>query len=82
MNKLIWWAGALALLSGTGCCRWCDRWCGAQHHAAAPAVGSPCCVPCAPVQPAAQCCPVPAAAPCCPTPVAPVSSTGFARPQQ
>lgn len=70
MRKLIWLAGAAALLGSGGCCRWCDRWCGNNHCGSTGVQASPACVPCAPVQPA-QCCPVPAAAPtCCPTPAA------------
>jgi hypothetical protein len=58
MKNVIYVAGALALLSGSGCRSWCEHHY-APHAAAAPA---PCCMP---VQ---QCCPAPAAPVCCPTP--------------
>ena len=49
----------VAVLGGTGCCRFCERWCGPQPQYAP----TGCCQPCVP------CCPVPAAAnPCCSPP--------------
>jgi hypothetical protein len=45
MKKLIWLAGAVVLLSGTGCRSWCDRMYGAPHQAATQVQGAPCCVP-------------------------------------
>jgi hypothetical protein len=64
MKKLIWLAGAVVLLSGTGCRSWCDRMYGAPHQAATQVQGAPCCVP---VQ--QQCCPAPPPT-CCPVPAA------------
>jgi len=46
----------LTMLTCTGCCRFCDRWCGPHHVPASSA--QPCCVPCCPTyQPAPVCCP-------------------------
>lgn len=62
-KRIGWLSLALAILTGSGCCSWCDRHCGNRPPAYAPAYGQAC-VPCQPV-----CCPTPAAsAPvCCPT---------------
>ena len=49
------WLGlvGLLLLGSTGCCRWCERWCGNSHPTAAIPAYAPaanqCCVPCCPV---------------------------------
>ncbi len=45
-KRIAFQVGLLAVLSATGCCSMCDRWCG--HHGQAPvaAYGAPACVPC------------------------------------
>ena len=58
MARKTWWLMGLVLvgLANTGCCRWCERWCGPSHHGCAqPVAYAPQqqCVPCCPV----QCCP-------------------------
>jgi hypothetical protein len=55
-GKWMRWAAMGALLAATGCCRFCERWCGPSPTAAA----YPHCVPCTP------CC-----VPCCPPGTAP-----------
>jgi hypothetical protein len=65
-----WWLPvALAMLmTASGCCRFCDRWCGHGHGGAT----SQACVPCVP---APVCCPTPAAsAPVCPPGTVPATS--------
>lgn len=58
MTRRPWWLLMLAgfLVSSSGCCRWCDRWC---HNNPAPVAYAPQqqCVPCYPQQPAPVCCP-------------------------
>ncbi|MCI0683670.1 MAG: hypothetical protein L0Y71_16310 [Gemmataceae bacterium] len=65
MARRSWWLAGILLgaFLNTGCCRWCERWCGAPHAApvayapqayAAPAYAAPAyapqhCVPCCPV---------------------------------
>ena len=75
----LWLVVLAALAANTGCCRWCDRWCGNQHtggYAPAPA----CCAPaqqCAPACQPVQCYPAPAAAP---VPVGSSPAAGWQRP--
>gem|GEM_PF-5591011 len=61
MARKMWWMGMLlVVLSSTGCCRWCEHWCGQHHGYAQPVAYAPQqCVPCCPV-------------PCCPSSPAPV----------
>ncbi|OAI55106.1 hypothetical protein AYO44_02910 [Planctomycetaceae bacterium SCGC AG-212-F19] len=53
-KQWIKWAALGALMAATGCCRFCEHWCGPDNRAAA-GYQAPCCQP---VQP---CC-----VPCCP----------------
>ena len=56
MARKSWWLMGmlLALSANTGCCRWCEHWCGHRQYAQ-PVAYAPqqACVPCIPV----QCCP-------------------------
>jgi hypothetical protein len=57
-------------LVNTGCCRWCERWCGhsTPTYAAPAAYAAPAqaCVPCCPVAPVV----------CCPSSPAPAAAGG------
>jgi hypothetical protein len=78
-GKRMWkWAALVAVLAGTGCCKWCERHCCPKPVACQPCV--PCCpLPAAPAacQPCVPCCPVPAGyQPTGYTPVAPAAAPG------
>lgn len=77
MKKLLWVVVGAALLSGPGCCRWADRWCGQRCYGPSQVQSAPACVPCAPV----QCCPQPAAAApqCVPVGSSPAAAQGWQR---
>lgn len=51
-KKLLGMAIAALLLANTGCCRWCDRWCGNRQATPVCCTPAPVCCPPAPV-----CCP-------------------------
>jgi hypothetical protein len=62
LGKKLWRLGFLGMvLMGSGCCKWCHRWC--DHHPSPTTYAAPqsACVPCAPVCPPG-CCPVGSAA--------------------
>jgi hypothetical protein len=70
-RKSLWLTGfLLAALANTGCCRWCERWCGHGHAPAyAPTAYAPApthCVPCCPVPVCCPSSPAPAAGPAAP----------------
>ena len=47
MTAKRWWLAAVLTVSlASGCCKFCDRWCGSPHQAAAAPV---CCYPAQPV---------------------------------
>src|SRR5262249_1193198 len=55
-RKRFWLTAVLlAVLAGTGCCRWCEHWCGERQSSNAPGY----------VQQCVPCCPVPAPGACC-----------------
>lgn len=64
-GKRLWLAAlAMALLGSTGCCRFCERWCGHNYQNPAPvSYQQPACIPVCPQQPV-----------CCPPGTAPVQS--------
>jgi hypothetical protein len=70
MTRKFWLLTALLTSAAlnTGCCRWCDRWCGNNNPPPAYYPAPTACVP--------ACAPAPVA---CPAGCAPVAS-GFARP--
>ena len=48
-KQWIKWAAMGAMVAATGCCRFCEHWCGPEHPAqqcCQPC--QPCCVPCCP----------------------------------
>jgi hypothetical protein len=69
-KKMLWTALVAVLLGNTGCCRWCDRWCGHQQQYA-PAAYAPA-QQCAPVCQPAYCAPAPVCQPVGSSPVAAV----------
>ena len=52
-KKLLWAALAALIVGNTGCCRWCDRWCG-DRGASSRQCAQPCVPICCPPAPVCQ----------------------------
>ena len=53
MTVRSWTLAAVGVLLGltTGCCRFCEHWCGHDYHSGPYYQPAPCCVPCNPCAP-------------------------------
>jgi len=60
IKRLGTWVALASVVGLSGCCWWCDKWCGERNYGGAPA----CCAPAPSCCPQQQCCqPVPAPVP-------------------